>query len=143
MSRLPRPFIPFSVRVQVATRQIIERFGRRPLFVDKTPLKQKLAIMLDVLFEGKSELHHRPALLNRPWNTRKKDYDPPANDPGFLVYLADDTHDIETRVRGLHGQHSDLGLARKNKRIAKNRDPKKRKYNWPSRPFNRRTSDGR
>ena len=147
MSRLPRPHIPLSVRVQVAERQIIDRFGRSPLF-STAILSKRLAIMLDVLFSDgcKPELHHRPALVNRR-RKRNGDYDPPANDPGFLVYLADDDHDVETRVRGLHGSHSDLGMNRKNKNIAKNRDPKRRRakiaqpknFKWPSRPFRRIT----
>jgi hypothetical protein len=62
-------------------------------------------------------------------------YDPPANSADHLIYLAADDHDIETRVRGLHGQHSDLGIARKNKRIARNRDPKRRRVKIKSKGF--------
>jgi hypothetical protein len=63
----------------------------------------------------KVELHHRPALMNRLQVDGK--YFPDAADPDYLVYLPVDKHDIETRVRGLHGQHSDLAIARKRKRI--------------------------
>ncbi len=141
MSRLPRPHIPLGVRVKVAERQVVEQHeGRRPVFSESTSLSKRLRIMLDLLFgEGvKVELHHRPALVNRA-RKRNGDYDPPASDPDHLFYLPDDDHDIETRVRGLRGAHSDLGLRRKNKRIAKNRDPKRRKAKirgrsqWPPR----------
>lgn len=124
MSRLPRPHIPLVIRVQVAERQVSEAGFANLLTIDeqdKNPLRERLADALDFLFgEKKRELHHRPALVNRR-RKRNGDYDPPANSPDYLVYLADDDHDVETRIRGLHGQHSDLGLARKNKNIAKNR----------------------
>lgn len=107
---------------------------------------RKLASLLRQLFgEQKVELHHNPALVNR---RRKKngDYDPPANSKHHLEYMVEDAHDVETRIRGRNGQHSDLGLARKNKRIAKNRKPRPKsgikwitkaqaKKVWPSRPF--------
>jgi len=140
VSRLPRPYIPLAVRVQVAERQV--GFSQ----VDGADKRSRLAGILLILFGGKkAELHHRPALVNRR-RKRNGDYDPPANDPNFLVYLADDDHDIETRVRGQHGQHSDLGMVRKNKRIAANRNPTRRKakiaqreeYRWPSRPFRKK-----
>lgn len=138
MSRLPRPHIPFSVRVRVATRQLYERginAGQHARREGET-LKELLARMLAVLFgDAKAELHHRPALVNR---RRKKNgtYDPDANDPDHLEYLVEDAHDVETRIRGRNGAHSDLGMARKNKRIAKNRQtPKRPPKVWPSRPF--------
>ncbi len=141
MSRLLRPHIPMAVLLQVALRHVLER----DIVVavdDSLRKKEKLRCLLYILFgDAKVELHHNPALVNRQ---RKKHggYDPPANDPQHLEYLIKDDHDIETRVRGRHGQHSDLGLARKNKRIARNRDPNRRKAKiaksakrWPSRPF--------
>ena len=148
MSRLLRPYIPLAVRVQVARRQcvaaksFINVFGVatdiEPVWAFALPHRDTLNRLLVILFgEKKPELHHRPALVNRH-RKRNGDYDPPANDPNYLVYLVDDDHDVETRIRGLHGQHSDLGLARKNKRIARNRDPKRRKakiaqrkHPWP------------
>jgi hypothetical protein len=83
------------------------------------------------LLGAELELHHRPALLNRERDGN--DYIPRANDPDYLVYLPKDDHDIETRVRGQRGQHSDLGLARKRKR--KERKSKRRKTKWSSRPL--------
>ena len=142
MSRLVRPHIPLAVRAQVALRQLkyIEpleyiAYHRSIGMSLRTILNELLADLAKNLGADKIELHHRPALLNRPWINEINDYEPPANDPRYLVYLAEDDHDIETRVRGQHGQHSDLGLGRKNKRIARNRDPKRRKSKITSRGF--------
>lgn len=136
MSRLPRPYIPLSVRVQVAERQCRESGWIFPA-LEKQGKSKWLREMLGVLFgEQKAELHHRPALVNRRKVMRGDkiaDYEPPANDPEHLVYLVESDHDVETRVRGQHGAHSDLGLNRKNKRIAKNRDPNRRKAKIPQR----------
>ena len=153
MSRLPRPFIPLSIKVQVAERQfdaatsfgdgngsrnasVFRAFVDREHWKNRVPLREQLVMLLQLMFgDAKVELHHRPSLVNRLWNARKKDYDPPANSPEHLVYLPEDDHDVETRIRGLHGQHSDLGLARKMKRIAKNRDPNRHKAKIRSRGF--------
>ncbi len=129
--RLPRPYIPLSIRVRVAERQHIEKWGGWPPRIDLS-LRSRLDYILFHLFGvQKAELHHRPALINRP--RCGNDYVPRANDPNYLIYLAADEHDIETRVRGQHGQHSDLALARKRKR--KERKAKRRKTKWASRPF--------
>ena len=76
------------------------------------------------------ELHHRPALCNRETHP-VVGYVPHANDPDYLVYLPASDHDIETRVRGQHGAHSDLALARKRKRAERKKT--KRKHEWPKR----------
>ena len=130
MARLPRPYIPLLVRVQVALRQVaaecepVPRFGRRD--------GEYLSALLWILFEDqKCELHHQPSLLNR--QRIGNDYDPPANDPEHLVYLLAEDHVVETRVRGLHGQHSDLALARKRKRQERKLNRPRRK--WASRPW--------
>lgn len=144
MSRLPRPRIPFDVRLAVALRQLGRDADTIKMLVDiakeqrscGSELKIALAELLNREGGNKLELHHRPSLVNRP--RKGDDYVPRANDPDGLVYLRDDDHDVETRIRGLHGQHSDLALARKNKRIARNRDPKRRKAKiksgnrWPA-----------
>lgn len=138
MARLPRPYIPLSVRVVVAERQC-RKADITPLSETHTSaalprrLSDRLSYNLRQLFgENKIELHHRPALVNRR-RKRNGDYDPPANDPDFLVYLPEDVHDIETRIRGLRGQHSDLALARKRKRLERKATRPKRK--WGSRPL--------
>src|SRR5690242_21536260 len=51
-------------------------------------------------------------------------YFPDANDPDHLLFRpqptdAEASHDVKTRIRGAHGQHSDLALARKNRRDRK------------------------
>ena len=146
MSRLPRPYIPLAIRCMVATRQLYEKginAGQHARREGET-LKELLARLLWVLFgDAKLELHHTPSLVNRR-RKRNGDYDPAANDYRHLEYMLEDAHDIETRVRGRHGQHSDLALARKNKRIARNRDPKHRKVKIPQRknPWQKKAATG-
>lgn len=145
MSRIPRPRIPDAIKVQVAERQL-RAFNCSPGMLERseTRIRDYLGRLLRglALYMGdaalKLELHHRPALINRCRyeHRRKTFYDPPANDPNHLVYLPEADHDVETRVRGLLGQHSDLGLWRKNKNIARNRDPKRRKVKIPQRQKN-------
>ena len=133
--RLPRPYIPIATRLIVAERQIEQLTGVGNACRRFDPLSQTklLELLLGALFgDKKVELHHRPALVNRR-RKRNGDYDPPANDPNYLVYLPEDEHDIETRVRGLHGQHSDLAIVRKRKR--KERKTKRPKRKWASRPL--------
>jgi len=142
-----RPHIPYSVRLQVATRQLLAESPMAASILQhlKGTKQQRLATILGHLFGSQAiELHHRPALVNRAWNERAEDYDPPANDPEFLIYLAKHDHAIETRVRGMGAQRSDLSQARYNKNVARNRSGKKPKYRWPtgrkisSRPFPKR-----
>lgn len=136
MSRLPRPSIPDSVKVAVALRQLrsldapaatLERTEKRV-----GPYVERLLFALQIFLKTsrKLELHHRPALVNREKvfvAGIHVGYRPDANDPVFLHYVPEDAHDVETRVRGLRGAHSDLGLARKLKKIAKNREKRPRK----------------
>jgi hypothetical protein len=154
-----RPHVPIAVRVAVALRQVRE-CTLPPLRIG-TADSAYLKVLLYVLFDNRpAHLHHRPALVNRPWNKRRGDYDPPANDPDHLFYLEVDEHGIETRVRGIGAQRSDLGQARYLKKAAKNRErragsfttrkasvlqkrPSRRKSfaqkrRWPSRPFPKR-----
>lgn len=134
MPRLKRPYIPYTVREKVILRQLAEAGIKPDWLAEDLPVKQRVDRYIRQLFGNvRPELHHGPSLLNRRWNAHKGDYEPAANDPGYLVYLAPDDHDIETRVRGLHGQYSDLALARKRKR--KERKAKRPKRKWPSRPF--------
>jgi hypothetical protein len=133
MARLPRPYIPVAVRAEVVWRQLVE--ANLAQFVN-IPERNKgvwVERQLRRLFgdSSKVELHHRPALVNRRRN--RNEYNPPANDPAFLVYLPEDEHVIETRVRGPRGQHSDLAIARKRKRAE--RKNRRLKYRWPSRPL--------
>jgi hypothetical protein len=77
------------------------------------------------------ELHHRPALVNREWIARRNDYDPPANSPDHLIYLPETDHDIETRIRGVGAQRSDLSQARYLKKVARNRETGRKASEFP------------
>lgn len=143
MSRLHRPHIPLRVRCLVAMRQLCVE-DVYSTFEGHRLLGRTLADLLEILLRAlrsklnadKLELHHRPALVNRR-RKRNGEYIPAANDPNFLLYLSEADHDVETRVRGQHGQLSDLALRRKNKRIARKRSGKRsrkitqRKNPWP------------
>jgi len=116
-------------------RQLLE-VGIAPMMANGHTLTYRLAAGLLELFSvDKVELHHRPALVNRPRYVRngKVFYDPPANSAAHLVYLRCSEHDIETRVRGIGAQLSDLAIARKRKR--KEKKARRPKTRWPSRPL--------
>lgn len=147
--RLERPYIPIAVRVQVASRQLRD-IGIKSIPGMQATDGRRLQVMLNLLFgDAEYQLHHRPALCNRPSVVRtvkgkpKTFYDPPANDSDHLIYLEKGEHGIETRVRGVGAQRSDLGQRRYLKRVARNRASKtgakvrrpKVKRAWPSRPF--------
>ncbi len=171
--KIVRPHIPLAVRVAVAERQLTEatecvctnEWGI-PLNTPglKAPLRQRLDAALWHIARGfkpgaeprKLELHHRPALENRMRRTVTKlirgkarqvmIFSPDANDPAHLVYLLkDEEHKIETYVRGQNGQLSDAGLRRKNKKLASNRQSRRKpkhqikgRSKWPpkgSRPL--------
>ena len=130
--RLHRPYIPLYIREMALDRQMREvgvqtswasRQGRSVA----TRLRMKLEEFFGCI---PAELHHRPALCNRQRDASGY-YIPRANDPEYLIYLPADEHDVETRVRGQHGDYSDLAKARKRKR--KERKAKRRKTQWPSR----------
>ena len=165
MSQLPRPYIPLSIRVQVAERQFIvaTACGFTNAFGIPTPISEirekwaknnsaMLKHMLTTMFgDQKVHLDHDP-----PLGARKKvfkrgvhvDYDPPANDPRYLVYRLAVDHRTKTNVRGEHGQHPDRVLIKKNRRLEERQSGKvpprrkakiaQRKNPWPSRPFSRR-----
>lgn len=151
MARLDRPHIPIAIRLQVACRQAYEKLHYLHV-PQRGSLESQLRTVIAILFgDDKIELHHRPALVNRPRNAKDTDYVPPANDPDYLVYLRKRDHEIETRVRGVGAQRSDLSQARYLKKLRKNREktpgkrrlPKQRiaksiKRKWPSRPFPKR-----
>ncbi len=132
--KLHRPYIPLHVREEVLDSQMQEA-GFSPSWASQQgrSVATRLRLKLEEFFGCVPvELHHRPALCNRVGDSIFG-YIPPANDPDYLVYLPADDHDIETRVRGQHGQHSDLALARKRKR--KERKARRPKRKWPSRPW--------
>lgn len=177
MSRLPRPSIPLDVDLRVILRQLGEPGADDIIEIAKeqrslgTLRNAKLAELAKRFgCEAKGlELDHDPALVNReklvelPTGYRRRvivvpkgrkvlRYFPDANDPEYLRYRPkatefDGSHAVKTRVRGDHGQLSDLGIARKNKRRAKKlaaAKSQKKRSAWPkgrkipSRPFQRR-----
>lgn len=149
MARLPRPHVPMDVDLLVILRQIGEMFpgvvvqaARRKRCLRKTR-DAKLAELSELLgCDVKDlELDHDPALINReklvdlpsgrrcrvvvvPKGAKVLRYFPDANHPEYLRYRpkamgADGSHRIKTRVRGDHGQLSDLALARKERNRVK------------------------
>ncbi len=145
--RLYRPYIPLDIRVIVASRQLRERgapldrsilYGLGLQFAEDFPgdptlsFGRKLRSLLSALFgDAKVELHHRPALVNRPRNRRGNGYIPPANDPDHLIYLEEGAHDIETRVRGVGALRSDLSQARYLKKVSRNRETRPKTSRFP------------
>ena len=143
--RLPRPYIPFEVRVQVAARQAIAAGVTLRVEIDALPDSLKLRELLREIFGDNYvvQLDHDPALVNRkkirdPATQEIIGYIPDANDPRCLIYRTKENHNIKTRVRGDGAQLSDLALRRKNKRIVKNRSPTRFKYRWPKRKLRSR-----
>jgi hypothetical protein len=132
--KLPRPYIPLNVRLKVAERQL-----GRSWSIKGQSGKVRLRLMLKLLFANEPyQLDHDPALTNRKFNRRLRRYTPPANDPDYLVYRSAVGHDIKTRVRGDGAQRSDLAQRRYLKRVAANRDPKRKSRPWPKRKLRSR-----
>ena len=135
---LERPHVPWSIRREVIERQMREAHLEPTLGELYTGSDERATRwMIERLFPGERvQLHHRPALINREKRVSEIDgfvwYKPPANDPDHLVYLPADDHDVETRVRGQHGDYSDLALRRKRKRIER-KASQKFKRKWPKR----------
>jgi hypothetical protein len=89
-------------------------------------------------------LDHDPPLALRPQERRglgrKTYYTPDANDPEHLFYRPHGaqhaaSHDVKTRIRGEHGQFSDIAMIKRQRRRER---PAKRKAKIPSRPFQKR-----
>lgn len=133
MAKLYRPPIPLSVKVAVARRQLIERGNaarvRFPTPATSLPLYKQLTFLLSVLSESmmceveELRLDHDPALglRKRTGEGKTTVYDPPANDPNFMAYRPHGaqhaaSHDVKTRIRGDHGQFSDVTLIKRERR---------------------------
>ena len=133
-----RRYIPLSVRLKVALRQLAEAKG-----CDVSELR----------------LDHDPALNWRPKNARGTDTVPPANDPKHLVYRREEgDHKVKTFGLGgekrIHTRGSDISEPKRLDRIsdktkefqrkmkmgtAGRRAERERKTSkWPSRPMGRR-----
>jgi hypothetical protein len=109
----------------------------------------RLALYLGAALFEPLHLDHNPALENRRKVVRKGvhvDYDPPANDPAFLIYRTKHDHHIKTNVRGDGAQYSDRVLAKRERRRTKGKRksrPLKSASRWPpkgSRKMNWRKS---
>lgn len=135
-----RPYIPLAVRVLVAERQMRAAGNGEYLTGPGWPLARRLQDALHLLFADQPcHLDHDPALVNRPFNKRTGKYTPDANDPTALVYRTKTDHEIKTRVRGVGAQRSDLGQARYNKKVARNRE---KRLHRPKQAVSRKTHPG-
>jgi len=109
------------------------------------------------IVEGEIEFDHFPALSQRGIDADGEIY-PPANDWRFLRPMLRADHDIKTRGTGATTAGSDVGVAAKLKRVAKDppggeefrrkllavkagepqAETKRPKHKWASRPFQKR-----
>lgn len=146
MARLPRPYIPLSVKLVVSAFMLFRRGFTFVDFVCKdgetraSLLARRLAMLAPLLNCSVKDLRldHDPALVNRKKIRRGGvivGYRPAANDPNFLIYRTAHAHDIKTRVRGDGAQFSDLALARRERRRQKRKQSRRPKKRWASRPF--------
>ena len=107
-----RPYIPLSVRVQVAERQLRDSGKLVWIAYLKTvetavsppwSLSEKLQMLLFHLFSPNDfQLDHDPALILRKFNPRTGKYTPDANDPAHLIYR--DTADHLVRRSATYGE---------------------------------------
>ncbi len=159
MARLYRPYIPISVRVQVAERQMQEAKKTGNLFWGVylgavraaeemgTPwtLGRRLRVLLGELFpHGEYQLDHDPALEQRKVVKRNSMgetyYSPMANDPNHLVYRTTAAHLFKTTGRKpgaektVTSKGSDVWLGKKFRRLEGKTKPR-RKVKIRSRPF--------
>lgn len=148
MSRIKRPYIPMSVRVEVAERDLSlyeKEKGVWWLFYfnavhSKMPLGKRLAHLLERMPKG-AELDHCPALVLRKFSERTGKYTPDANDPLYLEYRAPDEHQQKTTGRRPGARNtittkgSDVGLKTKFAKLA--RKGKHRVSKIASRPFSK------
>jgi hypothetical protein len=143
--RLPRPYIPLKVRMQVAWRQLEPKpRGIGVGYLWTLNRTDRLCEILTWIFGPSLKVHldHDPPLAARK-KIRDKNgmvigYSPAANDPDFLVYRAKEDHRIKTFVRGEHGQYSDTILIKRERKREK-KAGKVRKYRWPKRKLKSRS----
>jgi hypothetical protein len=136
MPRLYRPHIPIDVKCLVVLRQLGEMWPQEIIRIHREArsslqflLRGGLGKLAELLGCDVSELRldHDPPLAARPkkGSGKKTVYTPGANDPEHLRYRPhgaqhEGSHDVKTRIRGEHGQYSDLVLIkRERKRRAK------------------------
>lgn len=149
----PRPFIPLSVRVAVAERQVRESGSIFwPLYaaaveVKALSLTERLKVLLDrLVVDGMiaPQLDHDPALILREFKPDKRKtvaawYAPNANDPDHLVYRSRTIHLQKTIGRKHDAEKtvttkgSDIWLKTKFKRLENPSTKPRSKI--PGRPF--------
>ena len=155
MPRLFRPYIPLSVRVQVAERQVREAgLPLWPLYCssieagqrmgDPWSLTRRLRVLLTAIFpQGGYQLDHDPALEQRPQRRvglGRTKYVPDANSPDHLVYRSKAMHLMKTTGRKpdaektVTSKGSDVWIAKKFRKIEGKTKPR-RKQKIASRPF--------
>lgn len=140
MSRIFRPYIPLRIRCEVATRQLGWNEPYTLVKVHHCGYGALLEMMLHPLAVqlgcnvSELRLDHEPALALRPLMHKRKTgtvvYKPDANDPEFLFYRPHGaqhagSHDIKTRIRGDHGQFSDIALIKRQRRRERGPKPKR------------------
>jgi hypothetical protein len=154
MAKLYRPSIPVEVKCRVLLGQLGEawpdavlNYWRRKHSILLLHLKGKLAPLLGCEIAD-LRLDHDPPLALRPQELRgrKLYYVPDANDPEHLRYRPHGaqfagSHDVKTRIRGEHGQFSDIALIKRQRR--RERPPKPKRpirsaAKIPARPFPQR-----
>lgn len=140
MTKLLRPYIPLSVRLIVAGRQLLEKgiwteAHWAIVWTSPTPLAQRLAHALEQLFGNeRCHLDHNPALGVREKIIKRGKhvgYIPDANDPNHLLYRTTQDHHIKTNVRGDGAQYSDTVLMKRERKRQKKKSGRKRKWRWP------------
>lgn len=115
--RLKRPHIPVRVRLQVIACQLLQRGALQSVLTAAARCsndRARLAYLLSVFAKEDCHLDHDPPLcLREIIDAEKGIYDPPANDPNFLIYRTAEDHRIKTFVHGDGAQLSDAGKRRK------------------------------
>lgn len=152
MARLYRPHVPLEVRCRVALRQLGEMWPDQVLdevranYRDPYRPRSGFGAFLEMLLAKLAELlgcvvedlrlDHDPPLALRESKliglTGRRKYMPDANDPEHLAYRPHGaefagSHDVKTRIRGEHGQFSDVQLIKRRRRRERKAQPVKRR----------------
>lgn len=164
MPRLLRPPISVETQCRVVLRQLGEMFIDGVIVANRfVPrdhrkrslgrlLSEKLAVLAELLKCEVSDLRldHDPALGHRKKvfdrHGQHVEYDPAGSDPNFLLYRPhgaqfDGSHDVKTRVRGEHGQLSDIALVKRNRRQEEREGTRPKSYKTRMRE-KRKTASG-
>jgi hypothetical protein len=116
--KLKRPHIPIETRLAVIARQLCQS-GRVGLVLQAATAFPKTSAQLDFLLtckfgEETYHLDHDPPLcLREIVDAERGIYNPPGDDPEYLIYRTAEEHRLKTFVRGDGAQLSDAGKRRK------------------------------